>query len=118
MITQRASSSDIVAANASRMSWSSAPRLPGFEIVRRATCGAGSSISSRPEELFEDNERVALGNRLSLGAEDLLHHTGILDLHRHLHLHRLENHHRIALVDAVADRDLDLPHRPGDMGFN
>ncbi len=50
--------------------WSSAPRLPGLEIVSRATPGAGSSTSSRlsrrPRLSVEDNERVALGDGLTL----------------------------------------------------
>src|SRR5579859_5972022 len=110
MITQRASSSGIAAANRSSIAWSSAPRLPGLEITSRTTCGAGSSISSCPSGLLEDNERVALGHRLALAAQDLLDHAGILGLDRHLHLHRLEDHHGVALLDTVADLDLDLPN--------
>src|SRR5438067_9983303 len=92
---QRASSSRTVAASVSRISWSSAPRLAGFEIFSRATKGAGSSSSSLPdassfvEELFEDNERVALRHRLALLAADLLHGALVFRLHRHLHLHGL-----------------------------
>src|SRR5215472_4204785 len=77
-ITQRASSRGTVEASASRIGWSSAPRRSGFEIVRRVTPGAGSSTSSRPPEslssvsLLEDNERVALGDRLALLDDDLL----------------------------------------------
>src|ERR1700719_1229802 len=114
MMTQRASSSGIIEANPSRIAWSSAPRLSGFEIVSRATPGAGSSSSSRPApvgagSLLEDNERFAFGDRLSLLAADLLHDARILGLDRHLHLHRLEDHHGVALLHRIADRDLDLP---------
>src|SRR5258708_8465556 len=68
--------------------------------------------------LLEDNEGVALRDRLALRDDDLLHHAWVLGLDRHLHLHRLEDHDRVALVDGVADRDLDLPHRPGDVRLN
>src|ERR1700733_12888715 len=119
MTTQRASSSGIIEANPSRIAWSSAPRLSGLEIVSRATPGAGSSSSSWPPAaelpLLEDNERLAFGDRLSLLAADLLHDARILGLDRHLHLHRLEDHHGVALLHRIADRDLDLPHGAGDV---
>src|SRR5436190_23020745 len=120
MITQRASRPGSVAAKPSRMAWSSAPRLPGFEMVSRATPGAGSSTSSRPpgESLLEDNERVALRHRFALGDADLLDHAGVLGLDRHLHLHRLEDHHGVALLHVVADLDLDLPHGARDVGLD
>src|SRR5436305_15344774 len=112
MITQRASRPGSVAVNPSRIAWSSAPRLPGLEIVSRATPGPGSSSSRRtPSGLVEDNERVALRHRFALGDEDLLDHAGILGLDRHLHLHRLEDHDVVALLHGVADLDLDLPDR-------
>src|SRR6516225_2127206 len=104
MITQRASSRGRVEVKPSRIAWSSAPRLPGLEIVSRATPGAGSSTISRPPDgvspspasgLLEDNERVSLGDRLPLLDEDLLDHAGILGFYRHLHLHGLEDHHRV-----------------------
>src|SRR5437016_2672924 len=113
MIRHRASSCGTVFANPSRIAWSSAPRLPGFEIVSRVTPGAGSSTIRRPplagrvsSVLLEDNERVTLGHRLALLDEDLLDHARVFGLDRHLHLHRLEDHDRIAFVDAVADLDL------------
>src|SRR5437764_1871902 len=119
MITQRASSWGIVRAKPSRIARSSAPRLSGLEIVRRATKGAGSSIRSRPSEgLLEDNERVALGDRLALRAQDLSDDARILGLDRHLHLHRLQDDDGLALFDRVADLDLDLPHGAGDVGFD
>src|SRR5579859_2487043 len=125
MITQRASSAGSVAAKASRIAWSSAPRRCGLEIVSRATPGAGSSTNScplpwpaePPPTLLEDNERVAFGDRLPFLHNDLLDHAGVLGLDRHLHLHRLEDHHCVAFVDSVADRDLDLPDRPRDVRF-
>src|SRR3954452_20830992 len=49
MTRQRDSSCFTVAASVSRISWSSAPRLAGFEIRSRVTCGAGSSRRSFPE---------------------------------------------------------------------
>src|SRR5579884_1389586 len=117
MSTQRASRRGMVAAKASRIAWSSAPRLPGLEMVRRATPGSGSSTSSLPPGpgLLEDNERFALGDRLALLDEDLLDDALVLALHGHLHLHRLEDHDRVALLDRVAHLDLDLPHGSGDM---
>ena len=42
----------------------------------------------------------------------------VLGLDRHLHLHRLEDHDRVALLDRVADLDLDLPHGARDVGLD
>src|ERR1700721_3027648 len=111
MSTHRASRSRIVPSSASRMALPRAPRCGGWEIVSRATAGAGSSTSSLP--LLKDHQRVALGHRLAFFAADLGDHARILRLHWHLHLHRLEDHHGVALRDAVADLDLDLPAHTG-----
>jgi hypothetical protein len=45
------------------------------------------------------DERLALGHRLALRADDLLDGSVVLSLDRHLHLHRLEDHERVALFD-------------------
>src|ERR1035441_3783656 len=90
-------------------------------MVSRATPGAGSSTSSRPPRparspgSVEDNERVALGYRLALLAQDLLDHARVLGLDRHLHLHRLEDHYGVPFLDVVADLDFDLPDGARDM---
>src|SRR6476659_7535721 len=117
MITHRASRLASVDVKPSRIGWSSAPRLSGLEMVSRATPAAGSSTSRRPPgaSSLEDNERVSLGDRLTLLDENLLDHAGVLGLDGHLHLHRLEDDHRVALGHAVADLDLDLPHGSGDV---
>src|SRR5258705_9905360 len=65
--------------------------------------------------LFEDDQHVALGDRLALLDADLGDLARVLGLDRHLHLHRLEDDDRVALVDLVADLDLDLPDRAGDV---
>src|SRR5437762_10015077 len=111
-ITQRASSRGRTSEKPSRMAWSSAPRLAGLEMVRRATLEAGSSTSKRPAVesprespdglLLEDNECVALRDRLPLLAEDLFHRARILGLDRHLHLHRFEDHDGVPLVHLLA----------------
>src|SRR3954451_17279370 len=107
----------IAAAIPSRSSWSSALRESGRLRVSRATASAGSSRSSLPPanssfmavRLFEDDEDDALGDGLALFAADLGDLSRILGLDGHLHLHRLEDDDRVALVDLVADLDLDLP---------
>src|SRR5256714_6032387 len=93
-------SSSSVAVMASRIGWSSALRLSGFEIVRRTTPSAGSSTISLPpassrgcaleataadtsrarpngdvaiDRLLEHDERVALVDGLALLAADLHH---------------------------------------------
>src|SRR5215211_559834 len=80
---------------------------------------ASSVRSLSPESeamvLFEDDEDVALLHRLALLDPDLLHRAGILCLDGHLHLHRLEDDHGVALVDLVAGFDLDLPNSSGDV---
>src|SRR3954451_24357962 len=132
MTTQRMSmprsSFGIVSASAFRMSWSSALRRSGLEIVRRATAGAGWSTTSLPPAssvrspsasggiaLLEDDEDVALLDRLALLAADLLDRARVLGLDRHLHLHGFEDDDRVALVDRVAGRTLDLPDGAGDV---
>src|SRR6185312_7914880 len=103
-----------------------APRFPGFEIFSRVTCSAGSSKSSLPEAssrirptyLLQHDQGVALRHRLPLLAGDLLDDALVLRLHGHLHLHRLEDHERVALLDLLPDLTLDLPHRSGDVGLH
>src|SRR3954465_10859264 len=102
-----------------RISWSSAPRLAGFEILILATPAEGSSTRTFPEaSSVEDNECVAFGDRLAFLALDLLHRAVVLGLDGHLHLHRLEDHERVALLDRIADLAFDLPHGPGDVGLD
>src|SRR3954452_9712838 len=73
--------------------------------------------STRPP-LLQDDERVALGDRLTFRAADLRDRAGVLGLDGHLHLHRLEYHQRVAFVDRLAHLALDLPHRSGDVRFD
>src|SRR3954452_25103131 len=119
---QRSSRVHSVSASVSRISWSSAPRLSGFEMRMRRTFSSGSSRSSFPDAscsvLLEDNEGVSLRDRLPLLAADLLHRAVVLGLHRHLHLHRLEDHERVALGDLLPELAFDLPHRSGDVGLH
>src|SRR3954453_5797952 len=116
---QRASCAPIVSVIASRISWSSAPRLSGFEILSLVTPSTGSSMTSLPLACSaEDNESVALRDRLPLLARDLLDRAVVLGLDRHLHLHRLEDYERVALLDLVADLALDLPDGSGDVGLH
>src|SRR3954449_13032128 len=101
-ITQRASVEPSTDAMPSRIAWSSALRLAGLEIVRRRTPGAGSSTRSSPgTPVFEHDEGVALVDRLTLLAEDLLDGPVVLGLDGHLHLHRLEDDDGVALRDGV-----------------
>src|SRR5213078_3529590 len=116
MTTQRSSRVQSVSASESRISWSRAPRLSGFEMRMRRTFSDGSSRRSFPEAssvtvLLEDNEGVPLGNGLALLAADLLDHALVLRFHRHLHLHRLEDHERLALGDRLPYLAFDLPYR-------
>src|SRR4051812_44374485 len=101
MSRQRASALSTASRSVSRISWSSAPRLSGFEMRSRRTSGAGSSTSSLPDAssatLFEDDKRVALRYGLALLDEDLLHGAVVLRLDGHLHLHRLEDRDGVAL---------------------
>src|SRR3954452_4105985 len=78
-----------------------------------------SSVRSPPASaiaLLEDDEDAALLHRLALLDADLLDGAGVLGLDGHLHLHRLEDHDRVALVDLIAGLYLDLPDRSGDVG--
>src|SRR5689334_794670 len=76
-------------------------------------------MRSLPEaRSVEDNECVALRDGLPFLAHDLGDLAVVLGLDRHLHLHRLEDHERVALLDVVADPALDLPHGSGDVGLD
>src|SRR3954451_1618027 len=118
MSRQRASAPATVSRSVSRGSWSSPPRLSGFEILMRTTLSAGSSTSSLPDAsslLLKLHQRVALGHRLALFDEDRLDGALVLRLDGHLHLHRLEDRDRVALGDLLADLALDLPDGPRDV---
>jgi hypothetical protein len=67
------------------------------------------------EVLREHDQNIALVDGLALLAADLDHFARVFGLDGHLHLHRLEDRHGVALIDLVADGALDLPHRAGDM---
>src|SRR5256714_9283529 len=117
---QCASCSRSSAASASRISWSSAPRFAALAIRIRATPSAGSSTTSLPDassRLLKHHQRVALRDRLTLLAADLRDRPVALGLHRHLHLHRLEDEERVALHDLLSDFALDLPDGPGDVSL-
>src|SRR3954452_9563289 len=119
MTRQRASCSATTCAMVSRISWSSAPRFAGFEILILTTPALGSSRRTFPDaSSVEDNESVTFRHGLALFALDLLHGAVVLGLDRHLHLHRLEDHERVSLLDLIADFALDLPHGPGDVGLD
>src|SRR5215211_4872925 len=75
-----------------------------------AGCAASASL--------QDDERVALGHRLALLADDLLHDSLVLRLDRHLHLHRLEDYECVALLDLLADLTFDLPDGSCDVSLD
>ena len=50
---------------------------------------------------FQDGHDLALGDGIALGDQDLAQRSRLLDDHRDLHLHRLEEQHRLAGFDAV-----------------
>src|SRR5687767_6627538 len=89
-------------------------------MVSRATASAGRSRTSFPEasSLLKNDQRIALADGLALLHRDLLHGPGVLRLDRHLHLHRLEDHDRVSLVDRVTGRDLDLPDSASDVSLD
>src|SRR5579884_5285 len=63
----------------------------------------------------EDHGDVAFGNCLAFPNPDLDDNAGARRQQRDLHLHRLQNDERILLGHLVADLDLDLPYRAGDL---
>src|SRR3954452_7030098 len=118
MSRQRASTVRTVSRSVSRISWSSAPRLSGVEILIQRMLCAGSSTSSLPDSssvLLKLHQRVALRHRLALHDEDRLDRALVFRLDGHLHLHRLEDRDGVAFGDRLADLALDLPDRPGDV---
>ena len=79
------------------------------------TCAGGMFSSGYDLGGIEDDKRVALRDRLALFAEDLLDRALVLCLHGHLHLHGLEDHDGVALLDLLTYLHLDLPHGSGDV---
>ena len=78
----------------------------------------GERLAHRPHRLLEHDQHVTFLDALALLAADLLDRAVVLDLDRHLHLHRLEDDHGVPVRDLVADLDLDLPDGAGDMCLN
>src|ERR671924_613839 len=85
-----------------------------LSVIAQAPGSAGCAASAS----LQDDERVALGHRLALLADDLLDDALVLRLDRHLHLHRLEDHERVALLDLLADLTLDLPDGACDVSLD
>src|SRR5438552_18285512 len=67
--------------------------------------------------LLENGHDLALGNRITHGNEDLMQGPRFLDEHRDLHLHRVDEHNRVAGRDSIADLALDQRHQPGNLRF-
>ena len=84
-------------------------------LIAQAAGSAGCAVFASS---LEDDERVALGNRLALLADDLLHDPVVLGLDGHLHLHRLEDHQGVALADGLAYVALHLPDRSCDVSLD
>jgi hypothetical protein len=84
---------------AARARWGSEPR---FQIVRscRQDCDCLPFVHPR---LFLDEEA---GDRAALLGDD-----------RNFHFHRLDDHHRLAGLQGLADGRHDLPDRAGDVRF-
>ena len=61
------------------------------------------------------NQRRALFDGGAFLGQDRGHLAGDRRFDRHLHLHRLEDHHRLTFADGVADLDLNLPDGTGDV---
>src|SRR5690606_38228675 len=79
---------------------------------------ATRTLANGGATLLQDDQDVALVHRRALGAADLRHRAGLLGLHGDLHLHGLEDDDGVALLDGVADRDLDLPDVRGHRGLD
>jgi hypothetical protein len=60
-------------------------------------------------------EDVAFADRLTLLAANLLDGAVVFGLDWDLHLHRLEDHDRVPVLDFVSDRNLDFPDVAGDV---
>ena len=104
-------------ASPSSSSRSSALRLAGLAIVTRAT-PVGGRVDARPRPTESTTSTSPSVHRLALLDEDLGDGAVVLGLDGHLHLHRLQDHDRVALCDLVPDGDLDLPHGARDVGLD
>src|SRR5260370_24550681 len=77
-----------------------------------------SPVASAPRRLLEDGDRVAFLNGLALGHADLGDGPGAWRLHGDLHLHRLEDDHRVAGGDPVSRPRRDLEDDARDVGLD
>src|SRR4051812_23475636 len=71
--------------------------------TRRGTCTSGL--------LREADQRRSRLHELALAAEDVGDDPVSVRPDRQFHLHRLEDHQRVAAGDQISHRDADLPHR-------
>src|SRR5438270_5397186 len=95
------------------MAMEMALRCSGRSSVTVATC---PSRSTRTDGLLNDSDDVALLDDAALLDTDLRDRPCQRGFHGDLHLHRLEDHERIALCDGVALGDDDLPHVRDHLG--
>ena len=74
---------------------------PGDRVGGEVEGSFPDASSSLMAASFENDQHVAFLDGLALLALDLRDGAVVLRLHRHLHLHRLEDHHRVAVGDSA-----------------
>jgi hypothetical protein len=73
----------------------------------------------RPFPSGLDNEnRLLLGDRVAFVDQDLDYRPRDRGDDRDFHLHRFDDRDLLLFLDGIANCGLDLPHIPGDFGFN
>src|SRR3979411_561821 len=88
--------------SAVRISWRSGSTPSAY----RRLAGAGAVLAG---PILEDGDRLPLLDHLALPDQDLADGARHRGGDRDLHLHRLEDHQRVVLLDLLADLGDDLP---------
>src|SRR5512140_8920 len=83
-------------------------RAPGGDGSRATTQVLSPRLSSIAP-LLQHHQHLPFTDRLRLLAADLRHLPVLGRLHRHLHLHALEDHQHVSGLDLVPHLLLDLP---------
>ena len=98
-----------------RAVWGSPPQDRGSASASEWNPRGGVGVVP-PQDRLDHDQRVAVVDDVAVLHHDLDHRTRHLGEHRDLHLHRLQDDHRVVGRDLLAHLDLDLHHGRDELG--